>query len=59
MGIECWSEVLGFPIGNPVLVGYLAYIVGLLIAIAVVKATETANPRKRMGTEVKLVHGAT
>jgi hypothetical protein len=43
MGIECWSEVLEFPIGNPVLVGYLAYIVGLLIAIAVVKAAETAE----------------
>jgi hypothetical protein len=44
MGIEGWSDVVEFPIGNPVLVGYLAYIVGLLIAIAVVKATETAEP---------------
>jgi CBS-domain-containing membrane protein len=52
MGIECWSEVLEFPIGNPVLVGYLAYIVGLLIAIAAAK-TETAEPGKRMSTEVK------
>jgi hypothetical protein len=42
MGIEGWREVLEFPIGSPVLVGYLAYIVGLLIAIAVVKATEAA-----------------
>jgi hypothetical protein len=44
MGIEGWSEVLEFSIGKPVLVGYLAYIVGLLVAIAVVRATETAEP---------------
>ena len=30
--------------GNPVLVGYLAYVVGLLIAIAVVMTTETGEP---------------
>ena len=41
MGMEGWKEVLELAIGNPVLVGYLAYIVGLLIAIALVKATET------------------
>ena len=38
------EEVLEFAIGNPVLVGYLAYIVGLVMAIAVVKATETGEP---------------
>ena len=43
MDIEGWKEVLEFAIGNPVLVGYLAYILGLLIAIAVVKATETGE----------------
>ena len=43
MGIEGWKEILEFAVGNPVLVGYLAYIVGLLIAVAVVKATETGE----------------
>jgi hypothetical protein len=43
MGIDDWKEILEFAIGNPVLVGYLAYIVGLLIAIAAVKATETGE----------------
>jgi hypothetical protein len=43
MGIEGWKEVLEFAVGNPVLVGYLAYIVGLLIAIVVVKATENGE----------------
>ena len=43
MGIDGWKEVLGFAIGNPVLVGYLAYILGLLIAIVVVKTTETGE----------------
>jgi len=43
MDIEGWKEVLEFAIGNPVLVGYLAYILGLLIAIAVVKTTETGE----------------
>ena len=43
MGIEGWKEVLEFAIGNPVLVGYLAYIVGLLVAIVAVKATETGE----------------
>jgi len=46
MGVEGWKEVLEFATGNPVLVGYLAYIIGLLIAIAVavVTATETGEP---------------
>jgi len=44
MGVEGWKEVLDFATGNPVLVGYLAYIVGLLITIAVVMATETGEP---------------
>jgi hypothetical protein len=43
MGIEGWKEVLEFAAGNPVLAGYLAYIVGLLIAIAAVKATESGE----------------
>ena len=42
-GIEGWKEVLEFAIGNPVLVGYPAYIVGLLIAIAAVKAAESGE----------------
>jgi hypothetical protein len=41
MGIDDWKEILEFALGNPVLVGYQAYIVGLLVAIATVKATET------------------
>jgi len=44
MGVEGWKEVLEFATGNPVLVGYLAYIIGLLIAVAVVTATETGEP---------------
>jgi hypothetical protein len=44
MGIEGWKEILEFAVGNPVLVGYLAYTVGLLIAVAVVKATEAGKP---------------
>jgi len=43
MGIEGWKEVLEFAVGNPVLVGYLAYTVGLLITIAAVKATESGE----------------
>jgi len=43
IGIDGWKEVLEFAIGNPVLVGYLAYILGLLIAIAVVKTAETGE----------------
>jgi hypothetical protein len=43
MGMEGWKEVLEFAVGNPVLVGYLAYVVGLLIAIAVVKAIESGE----------------
>jgi hypothetical protein len=34
------EKVLELVAGNPVLAGYLAYIVGLLIAIAIVNATE-------------------
>ncbi len=33
------EKVLELAAGNPVLVGYLAYVVGLLIAIAAVKAS--------------------
>ena len=43
MSIEGWKEVLEFAAGNPVLVGYLAYIVGLWIAIAAVKAAENGE----------------
>jgi hypothetical protein len=39
MGTLAWN-VLELAAGNPVLAGYLSYIVGLLIAIAVAKATE-------------------
>jgi hypothetical protein len=34
-------DKLQFAMGNPVLVGYLSYIIGLLIAVAAVKATGT------------------
>jgi hypothetical protein len=34
------EKVLELAAGNPVLIGYLAYIVGLLIAITAVRATE-------------------
>jgi hypothetical protein len=43
MDVEAWKEVLELAIANPVLVGYLAYILGLLIAIAVMKTTETGE----------------
>ena len=43
MGIQGWKEVLEFATGNPVLAGYLAYTVGLLIAIVALKATETGE----------------
>jgi len=33
------EKVLELAAGNPVLVGYLAYVVGLLIAIAAMKAS--------------------
>jgi hypothetical protein len=40
MSTQALKNVLELAAGNPVLVGYLPYIVGLLITIAAVKATE-------------------
>jgi hypothetical protein len=54
MGIEGWKEILEFATGNPVLVGYLAYIVGLLIAIAVVKATEAGEPAQAANADAAI-----
>jgi len=59
MGVEGWKEVLEFATGNPVLVGYLAYIIGLLIAIAVVTATETGEPAQAAKIHRKRVSRST
>jgi hypothetical protein len=40
MGTSAWKNALELAASNPVLVGYVSYIVGLLIAIAAVKASE-------------------
>lgn len=49
MGTEASKKVLELAADSPVLVGYLAYIVGLLIAIAATKATGALNdtPNRR------------
>jgi hypothetical protein len=38
-----WKNVLEFAGGNPVLVGYLSYVVGLLIAIAIPKVCKAQS----------------
>ncbi len=47
------EKVLELIAGNPVLIGYLAYIVGLLIAIAVVNATETRTGGQRRNSSTR------
>jgi hypothetical protein len=37
--MEAWKNVLELAVSNPVLFGYLAYIVGLLILIVAVEAS--------------------
>jgi len=47
------EKVLELVAGNPVLIGYLAYIVGLLIAIAVVNATEARTGGQRRNSSTR------